>query len=119
MNQILYILLGLLAGICGGIFGIGGATILIPGLIYLGKLTQHQAQGTAIAALLPPVGLFAFLRYYQAGNVKLTVAALICLGFFLGGLFGANLAHHLSSHLLRKVFGLFLLAISLEMIFGK
>lgn len=119
MTNILYIFLGLVAGISGGVFGIGGATILIPGLVYLGKLTQHQAQGTSIAALLPPVGLFAFLRYYQAGNVKLNIAALICLGFFVGGLLGANLAHHLPSPLLKKIFGVFLLLVSLNMIWGK
>lgn len=119
MFWIIYVILGLVAGIFGGVFGIGGATILIPGLVYLGKLTQHQAQGTVLAALLPPVGIFAVLRYYHAGNVKLPFAAFICIGFLVGGLIGAQLAQNMSEPLLKKLFGIFLLAISLNMILSK
>lgn len=119
MNWFLYAIIGLVAGVFGGIFGIGGATILIPALVYMAHLTQHQAQGTALAALLPPVGILAFLRYYQAGNVKLSPAAFICLGFFIGGLLGANLAQGVSEPNLRKLFGVYLLFIAAKMIFSK
>jgi uncharacterized membrane protein YfcA len=119
MGWILYVGLGLLAGIFGGIFGIGGATILIPGLLYLAKLTQHQAQGTALAALLPPVGILAVLSYYRSGDVKISIAAFICLGFVFGGLLGANLAQGVSEPVLKKLFGIFLLVISLNMIMAK
>jgi hypothetical protein len=44
MNQLLYIILGLAAGILSGMFGIGGGTILIPALVFLFGLTQHQAR---------------------------------------------------------------------------
>ena len=119
MNQILYIILGLVAGIFGGMFGIGGATILIPALVFLFGLTQHQAQGTTLAILVPPIGLLAALRYYYAGNVKLDMAAFICLGFFVGGLLGAHIAQGVSDPLLKRLFGIFLLTISLRMIFTK
>lgn len=119
MNYLLYIGFGLAAGILSGIFGIGGGVILIPGLIFLAGLTQHEAQGTTLAAMIPPIGLLAAMRYYQSGNVKIGVAALICLGFFFGGFLGANLAHLVSDPVLKKLFGVFLLFISVTMIFGK
>lgn len=119
MHQILYIILGVVAGIFGGIFGIGGGTILIPALVYLFGLTQHQAQGTTLAIMVPPIGLLAALRYYYAGNVKLGMAGFICLGFFIGGLVGANWVHNLSDPMLKKLFGIYLLFISLNMILGR
>lgn len=119
MSQFLYIILGIIAGIFGGMFGIGGGTILIPVLVYLCGLTQHQAQGTTLAIMVPPIGLLAAWRYWQAGNVKISLAAFICIGFFLGGLIGANLIHGVSDPLLKKLFGFYLLFVALRMIFSK
>lgn len=119
MNSILYIILGLIAGIFGGMFGIGGGTILIPALVFLCGLTQHQAQGTTLAVLVPPIGLLAAMRYWQAGNVKLSIAAFICIGFFIGGFIGADFVQKFSDPILKRLFGAYLLVISLQMIWGK
>lgn len=119
MTQVLYILLGLAAGILSGMFGIGGATIIIPGLVYLAGLTQHQAQGTTLAIMVLPIGLLAAMRYYQSGNVKLSVAVFVCIGFFIGGLIGANFVQNWPGPLLKKMFGFLLLLISIHMIFFK
>jgi len=119
INIILYLLLGLLAGALSGLIGIGGGTIIVPALIYLFGLTQHQAQGTTLALLIPPIGLLAALTYYKNGYVNLTIAVFICLGFFIGGLAGAKLAVGLSNEILMKVFGFVLLLVALYMIFGK
>ncbi len=119
MTQILYIILGLIAGICGGMFGIGGATVLIPALVYLVGMTQHQAQGTTLAIMVPPIGLLAALRYYYSGNVKLNIAGFVCIGFFIGGLIGAQLVQKVPDPFLKKIFGFFLLAIALKMISGR
>lgn len=119
MDQFLYILLGLVAGIFGGIFGIGGGTILIPAMVFFFGLTQHQAQGTTLALMVPPIGLLAAWRYYQSGNVKLGMAGFICLGFFIGGLIGASLIQNLSDPLLKRLFGIFLLFVSLRMMLVK
>jgi hypothetical protein len=116
---VLYLILGAIAGIAGGFFGIGGGTILIPALVYLFDLTQHQAQGTTLAIMVPPIGLLAALKYYIEGNVRLSMAIFICIGFFIGGLVGAQFAHKISDPILKKLFGFFLLAISLKMILGK
>lgn len=119
MQQLLYVVLGLVAGICGGIFGIGGGIILIPALVFLFGLTQLQAQGTTLAILVPPIGLLAALRYYYSGNVKLGMAAFICLGFFIGGFIGASLIQNVPDPLLKKLFGVFLLFVAVRMIFTK
>lgn len=119
MTHLLYVVLGIVAGVLGGMFGIGGGAIIIPALVFLFGLTQHQAQGTTLAIMVPPIGLLAAWRYYQSGNVKLSIAAFVCLGFFIGGLIGAHFVQNLSGVMLKKMFGVFFLVVSLQMIFSK
>ena len=119
MAWLLYVILGIVAGTLSGILGIGGGIVLVPALIFIFGLTQHQAQGTTLALMVPPIGLLAALRYYQAGNVKLGMAGFICIGFFIGGLMGANLVQNISEPLLKKGFAVFLLLVSLRMLFSK
>lgn len=116
---LMYTLLGLVAGIFSGLIGIGGGIIIVPALVLLFGLSQHQAQGTTLALLVPPIGLLAAWTYYKEGYVDLRIAGLICLGFFLGGLLGAKLAISLSNPVLEKVFGIALLLISLKLILAK
>jgi uncharacterized membrane protein YfcA len=120
MTTIFYcILLGLCAGVFSGLVGLGGGVILVPSLIFLFGLTQHQAQGTTLALMVPPIGLLAAWTYYKHGFVDLKIAAFVCLGFFIGGLLGAKVAVGLSNAVIKKVFGFALLAISLKFIFSK
>lgn len=119
INVLLYILLGLFAGAMSGLIGIGGGIFIIPALVYLFGFTQHQAQGTTLALLVPPIGLLAAWTYYRYGYVNLKVAAFICLGFFLGGLLGAKIAIGVPNELLRRIFGAALLFIALRMIIGR
>lgn len=115
----LYLLLGLIAGTFSGLIGIGGGTIIVPALIFLFGMSQHLAQGTTLALLVPPIGFLAAWTYYKQGYVDLQIAALICVGFFFGGLLGAKFATKLSNVVLERVFGVALLLISLKMIFSK
>ena len=118
MGEILpYVFLGLVAGIFSGLIGIGGGLIIIPVLVLMFGFSQHQAQGTTLALMVPPIGLLAAWTYYREGHVDLKAAALICAGFFIGGLIGARLANQISSSVLEKVFGVAMLLISLKMIF--
>lgn len=119
MTSFLSVLIGILAGIFGGFFGIGGAVVIIPFLVYIFKYSQHYAQGTTLVALLLPIGILAAMKYYQSGNANIKVGLLIGLGFFIGGLIGANLAHLLPGVILKRVFGVFLLSVSLYMLLGK
>ena len=117
--NLLYVSFGVVAGIAGGFFGIGGGSILVPALVYLCGLTQHQAQGTTLAIMIPPIGLLAAARYYMAGNVKISMALFICIGFLFGGLIGAQFAHKIPDLLLRRLFGSYLLYIAIRMIVGR
>jgi uncharacterized membrane protein YfcA len=114
-----YLVLGLAAGVLSGLIGIGGGIIIVPALVFVFGLTQHQAQGTTLALMIPPIGLLAALQYYKAGDVDLKIAGLICAGFFLGGLFGAKFAMNISDDLLKKVFGGVLFLVALKMMIGK
>lgn len=119
MLNIAYLIVGLAAGIAGGLFGLGGGTILIPVLVYFFKMTQHQAQGTSLAAMIPPIGLLAAVKYYQSGHINIKIAAFVALGFFAGGFIGAALAQPIGDPLLKKIFGVFIVLVGLNMFFGK
>jgi uncharacterized protein len=114
-----FLLLGLVAGILSGLLGIGGGILIVPALVFVFGLTQHQAQGTTLALMVPPIGLLAAWTYYKQGNVNLAIAALICVGFLFGGLFGAKLAGLVSEVLLKRLFGVLLLIAALKMILSK
>jgi len=116
---LLYLLLGVVAGTLSGLIGIGGGVIIVPALIFFFGLSQHQAQGTTLALLVPPIGLLAAWSYYTQGYVNLKIAAFVCMGFFIGGLFGARIATGLSNAVLEKIFGAALLLIALKMLFSK
>ncbi len=112
MTQILYVVLGVVAGMAIGLIGIAGGIIVVPCLIYIFGFSQHAAQGTTLAMLIPPIGLLAAWAYYKQGYANIPVAGLICLGFVLGGYFGAKFAIGFSEVILRKIFGVCLLVIA-------
>jgi uncharacterized membrane protein YfcA len=114
-----YIVLGLFAGTLSGLVGIGGGIVIVPALVFLFKFSQHSAQGTTVALLVPPVGILAAVLYYRYGFVDVKAAGFICIGFVVGGLIGARLATNLPGMVLEKVFGVALLLLSVKMLFGK
>ena len=118
-QEIGFVFLGLVVGAIAGLMGIGGAIFIVPVLVYGLGWTQHMAQGTTLAMLVPPIGILAAWRYYQAGHVDLKVAGLLAVGFFVGGYFGGQIANELPGDTLRKIFGVALLIISIKMILGK
>lgn len=118
-KEILFILLGLIAGVFSGVVGLAGGVIIIPTLVFIFGLSQQQAQGTTLALMVPPIGLLAAYTYYQQGFVDLKIAGFICIGFVLGGWLGAKIAVSLPQNILQKIFALSLFFISLKMFFAK
>lgn len=114
-----YLVLGLVAGLASGILGIGGGLIMVPALVLLFGLNQHMAQGTSLAVMIPPVGLLAAWKYYQAGNLNPGIALWIALGFVIGGYVGASLIQPVSDATMKKIFGLVMAVVSIKFIFGK
>jgi uncharacterized membrane protein YfcA len=123
MNIAVYVvsllLLGLLGGILSGLLGIGGGILIVPALVFLAGMTQHQAQGTTLALMVPPIGLLAAWTYWKQGYVDVKVAILICLGFFFGGLIGAKFAGAINAATLKRLFGVLLLITAFKMILSK
>jgi len=119
VNIMFYVVLGLVAGILSGLLGIGGGIIIIPVMVLLFGMSQHLAQGTTLALMVPPIGLLAAWVYYKQGFVDLKMAAFVCLGFFVGGLIGAQFVTGIPDTILKKIFGAVLLVVSLRMILGK
>ncbi|MBS4028342.1 MAG: sulfite exporter TauE/SafE family protein, partial [Ignavibacteriales bacterium] len=116
---ILFLITGLLVGFSSGIVGVGGGVFVIPILVFLFGFSQKMAQGTSLAMLLPPVGILAVMEYYKSGNIDVKVAILLSLGYLFGAYFGSSLAVTLSNDMLKKIFGLLLLGVSLKMLIGK
>lgn len=108
--------LGLGVGGLSGILGIGGGVFLIPGLMYLFGMTQQRAQGTTLAALVPPVGLFAALQYYRDGNVDVRSAVWMALGFSVGAFLTAGLVRYIPTATLSQLFGTAMLIVGMRMI---
>ena len=116
---VLIVVLGLITGFMAGMLGIGGGIIVIPALAFILGFTQQSAQGTSLAMMLPPVGIFAVMNYYKAGHVDLKIAAILALFFIVGSIFGSKLAVKIPQDILKKVFGVFLLLVAIKMLFGK
>ncbi len=113
-----FIAIGVVAGITSGMFGVGGGIIIVPALVYFAAFTQHSATGTSLAVLLPPIGLLATLEYYRHGNVDLKAAAIIASTMLVGGWVGAHFANKVSGPHLRLAFGVFLFGASIYMMHG-
>ena len=111
------IVIGLITGAVGGMLGIGGALILIPALVYFVGFSQHEAIGTSLAVMLPPIGLFAAYNYYKAGQVNIKYALIIAAAFMIGSYFTSRLALKMPENLIRKIFSVFIILIAIRMFF--
>jgi uncharacterized protein len=113
---LLLALIGLAAGIFGGMVGLGGGVIMIPAMIYLMGMGQISAQGTSLAVMIPPVGILAVMNYYKSGHINLKYALIIAIAFTIGGYFGSKIALNLPVSMVKKIFGFALIVIALRMI---
>src|SRR5436190_10267412 len=116
MTWALVALIGLVGGVVSGLFGVGGAIVIVPALVLLVKLPPHTASGTSLAALLLPVGLLGAVEYYRRGQVNIPYAAIVAAGLFVGALLGAKLAGSVSDVALRRAFGVFLLIVAVRLL---
>jgi uncharacterized membrane protein YfcA len=105
---IIFIVVGLGAGVLSGMFGIGGGVVIVPALVLLG-FQFKEAVGTSLGALLMPVAVFAVIAYYRAGKLKIPIAFWIALGLIFGGIGGAEIATRLDTSILERLYGVFLL----------
>lgn len=120
ISQVLILLaIGLSSGFLSGTMGVGGGIIVVPALVYFLGFSQHMAQGTSLALMLPPTGILATLHYYKNGFVDVKVALIIIVMFIVGAYLGSLFSLQIPEKLLRRVFGVFVLLAATKMIFGK
>ncbi|MBD2300399.1 sulfite exporter TauE/SafE family protein [Nostoc sp. FACHB-87] len=115
------LLIGLAAGVAGGMFGIGGGAIMVPAMVLLVGLDQKFATGTSIAAQILPIGILGAAVYYRSGNINIKYAVMIAIGLVVGNFFGALFANQpfISSETMKKLYGIFLLIIGGRYLFFR
>lgn len=120
-NSTLLILLsiGLGAGLLSGFVGIGGGVVIVPALVFLLGLSQHEAQGTSLFVLVMPVVFLALSNYWKTGNVNWKYGLIIAIAFIIGGYFGSKLSLKLSPQIVKLVFGLLMAYVSFQLIFSS
>jgi uncharacterized membrane protein YfcA len=102
-----------MAGLASGLLGIGGGILMVPLLSSVLGLSQHEAQGTSLATMLPPIGLPGVLVYARAqGGLPWGIMALVALGFAAGALLGARLVSRVEDRSLGRLFAVFVLAVA-------
>ncbi len=109
---ILVTIVGLLAGILSGMFGIGGGVIIVPALMLLVGFSIKMASGTSLVALLLPVGLLGAIEYYRQEQINIIAAISLVVGLFIGAYFGARITIALPDLMVKKAFGVLLLVLA-------
>ena len=113
--SLIYIAIGLAAGLLSGLFGIGGGILIVPALMLVGRMSPATATGTSLGALLLPVGALGAWQYYKNGHVDVSASLLLALGLLVGAYFGATLAQGLDPATAKRAFAVFLLAVSVRL----
>jgi uncharacterized membrane protein YfcA len=111
-HLIILLVIGLLAGVLSGLFGIGGGVFIVPALVTALGFSLHEAAGTSLAALLLPVGLFAAITFGKARLLDLRGSTMIALGLMTGVYVGAKLAIFMQADYLKFLYGIFLIFVS-------
>lgn len=115
---LLFLAIGLAAGVLSGLFGLGGGIIIVPALIYLAGFTPQQASGASLGALLLPVGALGAWTYYKAGALNWEASLIIAGGLFVGAYFGAQITQHIDGDTLRKGFAVLMAVMAVKLWVG-
>lgn len=119
-NLFLLIITGILAGFIAGGFGVGGGIIIVPALVFIFGLSQHEAQGTSLAVLAIPFGfLIAAHNYHKKDFINYKFAIILVVTFLIGSYLGSLVSVNLPAKTLKKAFGVLMLVAGLKMVIGK
>ncbi len=114
IEYLILFIIGSIAGVLSGLFGIGGGIVIVPSLVYFLGFSLIKANGTSLAALLMPVAIFAVLQYWKAGYLRVKTSALIALGIVIGVIFGSEIALSIPSTILKQLYEFFLIYVSIS-----
>jgi uncharacterized membrane protein YfcA len=113
--MLVFIVIGLAAGVLSGLFGVGGGILIVPALVFFAGFPTKTALGTSLGALLLPVGLLGAYIYYQHGNLDIRASLLIAVGLFLGAFAGAQFAQALPAATLQRAFAVFIVVMAIRL----
>jgi uncharacterized membrane protein YfcA len=108
---LLYVCIGITAGILSGLFGIGGGLVIVPALMLFAGFSQLSANGTSLAVLMVPVGLAAVFNYYRNGNVNIRAALIIAVSLLLAAAISSYFVHRINPAALRIAFGIVMVTV--------
>ncbi len=108
-------LIGITVGFCNGLFGSGGGTVVVPAMEKFLDFEEHKAHATAIAVILPLTVVSAIV-YICRGFLNMGIAWQASLGGVAGGVVGGVLLKKISAPVLRKIFGVFIIAAAVRMV---
>jgi uncharacterized membrane protein YfcA len=124
MELLAYLLTGAIAGLMAGLLGVGGGLVIVPALAWLfatqgfaGATLMHFAVGTSLAVIVP-TALSSLIAHHRRGSVHWTIVKQLTPSIVLGALAGAALARYLSSNGLAVFFGLFEIAVAVQLFIG-
>jgi uncharacterized membrane protein YfcA len=106
---------GILAGILSGLFGVGGGILIVPGLVLVMGMEQRLAHGTSLAAIVP-IAVAGVAAYALERAVDWPAAVFLAAGAAGGAVLGTHVLRQISQRLLRFLFGLFLLLTASQML---
>jgi uncharacterized protein len=122
---LLYILVGVIVGLLSGLFGFGGAVIIIPALVWIyasqgmnNNLIMHMAAGTSLAIMIFTTAS-SFLGHIKRGAQVLPIYRRLVFGIIIGTIIGSVAGHFIHSDILKILFGLFILFVSVRIIFTR
>lgn len=113
---LILVIIGLAAGMLSGMVGIGGGVVIVPALVFLMGLSQHQAQGTSLFILSMPVLLLAVWNYWRSGNVNWRFGLVIASSFIIGAFLGSKLTLKLPEYWVKLIFGILMAYVSVQLI---
>jgi len=109
------VLVGLAVGAFSGLLGVGGGIIMVPMLVGLIHLGQHEAHATSLAAIIP-IATVGALTFAVAGEIDFPVAGLLALGALAGAPLGARIMARTSEGLLKTLFGLLMTGVGIQLL---
>ncbi|MCX5748999.1 MAG: sulfite exporter TauE/SafE family protein [Candidatus Saganbacteria bacterium] len=102
-----------MAGLISGLVGVGGGIVMVPAMVILLKMNQHETQGTSLFAIIPTAAVGA-ATYAVSGYLNVGVALWVAIGSFAGAYFGSSFANKISEKNLKIIYVLFLMVVGIK-----
>ena len=112
---LVFLAIGLVAGVLSGLFGIGGGVVIVAALLFFAHMEPSTATGTSLGALLLPVGALGAWSYYKGNHVDVRASLLLAAGLFFGAYAGARLNQTLAPGQVKRAFAVFLVVVAARM----